>query len=360
MGMDRRTEASHFSQVLRHRVDVAKLPKFSFIVPVRNETLRIDACLRSIREQRYPAELIEILVPDQASEDDTREKAAAYGARVTKNPAQRAIFSMPAAFEQVDGDLIVVMAADNRVAPDFCARAAEAFSNPDVAMAFPYVTTKNPDYALAVRYINRFTDPFNHFIYGDASNPRDLSKVYSPVSREDGYALYRFPLESPPLLAIAQGAILRGPFRMANGYADDVGVVFDMLASGKLFAVIESALVDHYTATGLADVLRKFRRIIAKNFKPDSSLRWRDQYVPRARIMRRRLWPIYAVSIIGPLATALFRSVKDREPLWLYHPLMTYAFAWITASEAFKNLPQALDLLFGRGKKLEAERVSKE
>lgn len=335
-------------------------PRFSFIVPVRNETHRIDACLQSIRNQRYPAELIDILVPDQSSEDDTRAKAAAYGARVTLNPAQRAIFSMPAAFEQADGDLIVVMAADNRVAVDFCERVARAFENPDVAMAFPYVTSTNPDYALAVRYINRFTDPFNHFIYGDASNPRDLEHVYEPVARGDGYSLYRFPVDFPPLLAIAQGAVLRGPFRMPEGYADDVGVVFDLLDSGKLIACIERPLVDHYTATSLADVLRKFQRIIAKNFNANSSLRWRDRYLPQARIRRRRLWPFYAVSVVAPLAVGIYRAITDREPLWLYHPIMTYAFAWITAVEAFKNLPKALDLLFARDKTIDAQDVAKD
>ncbi|HTV75173.1 MAG TPA: glycosyltransferase family 2 protein [Candidatus Acidoferrales bacterium] len=335
-------------------------PKFSFIIPVRNESARIDACLRSIRSQDYPAELVEILVPDQASEDDTRERARSYGARVTKNPAQRAIFSMPRAFEQVQGDLIVTMAADNRVHPQFCKRMTEVFQNPDVAMALPFVTTDRPDYATAVRYINRFTDPFNHFVYGDASNPRDLGRVYTPVLRGRGYSIYRFPAEFPPLLAIAQAAVLRAPFRMPEGYADDVAVVFDLLRSGKLIACVEAALVDHYTATGLWDVLRKFRRIIAKNFKPASSLRWRDQYLSQGRIVRRCIWPFYAISILSPLAVGVYRALRDREPLWLYHPVMTYAFMWIALTEALRNIPDALDLLLHRNAPIEPGRVSKE
>jgi hypothetical protein len=316
--------------------------------------------MQSIRKQQYPAELIEILVPDQSSEDDTRERAASYGARVTENPAQRAIFSMPAAFTQVDGDLIVVMAADNRVAPDFCTRMAAAFENPDVIFGFPWVTCNNPDYPASVRYINRFTDPFNHFVYGDASNPRDFPRVYTPVIRGDGYSLYRFDRSFPPLLAIAQGAVLRGPFRMPDGYPDDVGVVFDLIATGKLMACVEAPLVDHYTAKNLGDVLRKFRRIIAKNFKPESSLRWRDRYVPEQRIRRRRIWPFYAVSIIAPIAVALYRAARDRDALWLYHPMMTCAFAWITATEALKNLPDAIDLLMSGKKDLDSSRVSKD
>jgi glycosyltransferase involved in cell wall biosynthesis len=335
------------------------LPRFSFIVPVRNERARIDACLQSIRAQDYPAELIDILVPDQASEDDTRERAARYGARVTENPAQRAIFSMPAAFEAVDGDLVVIMAADNRVEPQFCRRMVAAFEREDVMMGLPYVTT-DKEYPLAVRYVNRFTDPFNHFIYGDASNPRDFAHAYEPVERHDGYTLYRFPASRPPLLAIAQAAVVRGPFRMKDGYADDVASVFDIIESGKLIAVVDAPLVDHFTATSLGDLLRKFRRIIAKNFRKGSSLRWRDRYLPPERIVRRRIWPFYAASIIAPIVVALYRAARDREILWLYHPVMTYAFAWITASEAAKNLPDALHLLLGKSPALDSTKVSKD
>lgn len=335
------------------------LPRFSFMVPVRNESARIDACLQSIRAQDYPAELIDILVPDQASEDDTCARALAFGARVTHNPAQRAIFSMPAAFEQLDGDLIVTMAADNRVEPEFCKRMAAAFENPDVMMAVPYVTT-NKRYAAAVRYVNRFTDPFNHFIYADASNPRDFARTYEPVERHDGYTLFRFPPDRPPLLALAQGAVVRGPFRMKDGYADDVAAVFDIIEAGQLIAVVDAALVDHFTAASLGDLLRKFRRIVAKNFRRDSSLRWRDRYLPPERIRRRAIWPLYAATILPPIAVALYRAIRDRDALWLYHPVMTYAFAWVIASEAVKNLPDALHLLRGGPASLETHDVSKD
>lgn len=326
-----------------------ELPKFSFIVPVRNESARIDACLASIKNQDYPADRIEILVPDQSSEDDTRERAARYGARVTLNPAQRAIFSMPRALSEVGGDLITVMAADNRVAPNFCRRMVEAFANPQVRYAFSYVTTDRAGYPLSVRYINRFTDPFNHFIYGNASNPRDLRNVYRPVERKAGYSLYRFSATTPPpLLAIAQGAVLRAPFSMPDGYADDVGVVFDLLKTGALIACVEEALVDHYTASSLLNLLSKFRRIIAKNLRPNSSLRWRDRYLAPQRIARRRLWPLYALSIVAPACVGFYRAVRDREALWLFHPVITFAFAAVATGEALKNLSSTLELLGGK------------
>jgi glycosyltransferase involved in cell wall biosynthesis len=325
-----------------------RVPKITFIVPVRDESARIDRCLASIRAQEYPADKIEIILPDQGSTDDTREKARSYGALVTENPAQRAIFSMPAAFRQASGDLICVMAADNVVHPSFARRMAEPFEDPSVRFAFAHVTDDRPDYALTTRYFNRFTDPFNQFMYGAACNSREFHKAYTPLRTTPNFALYRFPPQRPPLLAIAQGAVLRAPFSMPDGYEDDVGVVFDMIASGAVMACVDAPLVDHYTTTGLFDLLHKFQPRIAKNFKPASSLRWRDRYVPADRRRRRSLWPLYAISVVPPTFVALWRALRDREPLWLYHPIISFAFAWITAVEACKNLGDALDLLFNR------------
>ncbi len=277
-----------------------------------------------------------------------------------RNPAQRAIHSLPAAFGEAKGDLIAGIAADNPVHPEYCNRMAAAFSDARVSYALPYVTCNNADYPLAVRYINRFTDPFNHFVYGDASNPRDLPRVYAPVARGDGFSLYSFPPEFPPLLAFAQGAVLRGPFQMQEGYADDVAIIFQLLESGSLVAIVEAPLVDHYTATSLGDVMRKFRGIIAKNLKKTSSLRWRDQYVPEVRIARRRLWPLYAASVVAPCAVGLYRAIRDQDRLWLYHPVMTLAFAWIAASEATRNLPDAIDLILRGRNRLDSSKTSKE
>ena len=47
------------------------LPRVSLIVPIRNEAKHIGDCIRGIQAQSYPAELLEIIVVDGASADDT-------------------------------------------------------------------------------------------------------------------------------------------------------------------------------------------------------------------------------------------------------------------------------------------------
>ncbi|WP_257872863.1 glycosyltransferase family 2 protein [Hymenobacter sp. J193] len=47
------------------------LPRVSILVAARNEASTIERCLRSLAAMNYPVELLEILIGDDASTDDT-------------------------------------------------------------------------------------------------------------------------------------------------------------------------------------------------------------------------------------------------------------------------------------------------
>jgi cellulose synthase/poly-beta-1,6-N-acetylglucosamine synthase-like glycosyltransferase len=53
------------------------LPRLSVIIPARNEAAHIEACLRSILQNEYPAHLLEIIVIDDFSTDNTAALASA-------------------------------------------------------------------------------------------------------------------------------------------------------------------------------------------------------------------------------------------------------------------------------------------
>ncbi|HVY75742.1 MAG TPA: glycosyltransferase [Puia sp.] len=56
--------------------------RVSVIIPARNEALKIGACLNSLLGQDYPAELMEIVVVNDFSTDDTAAVAQQYSKRV--------------------------------------------------------------------------------------------------------------------------------------------------------------------------------------------------------------------------------------------------------------------------------------
>lgn len=61
-----------------------KAPLVSVIIPTKNAVKTLEICLKSIKEQTYPA--IEIIVADSASRDGTPLVAEKYGAKVFQRP----------------------------------------------------------------------------------------------------------------------------------------------------------------------------------------------------------------------------------------------------------------------------------
>jgi len=51
------------------------LPKISIIIPTRNSEKTLEKCLRSIAEQIYPKEKIELIIIDAFSSDRTVARA---------------------------------------------------------------------------------------------------------------------------------------------------------------------------------------------------------------------------------------------------------------------------------------------
>jgi GT2 family glycosyltransferase len=60
-------------------------PLVSFIIPVKNDAQRLRRCLMSILANEYPRELIEIIVVDNDSEDDSGRVAREFGAVVLRS-----------------------------------------------------------------------------------------------------------------------------------------------------------------------------------------------------------------------------------------------------------------------------------
>lgn len=97
---------------------------FAILVPARNEERVIGRLLKSLMQQDYPAELVEIAVVINGCVDETARVCAEYGARTlsvdnvaSKGEALKWAFMQYA--ERRDIDAFVVLDADNMVAPGF-------------------------------------------------------------------------------------------------------------------------------------------------------------------------------------------------------------------------------------------------
>ena len=91
-----------------------KLPKVSFIIPVFNAEKRLTSCLESIKIQDYPKNLIEILVADGGSTDETRELIKKYNAKLIDNSKFKVEErGKPLAIRKAKGEILCFIDDDN-------------------------------------------------------------------------------------------------------------------------------------------------------------------------------------------------------------------------------------------------------
>ncbi|MDO9391702.1 MAG: glycosyltransferase family 2 protein [bacterium] len=111
-------------------------PFVSIILPVRNEEQYIINCLDSIAAQDYPHDLMELLIVDGLSDDDTLEQIAEFDSRydefpvtILPNPKQAVSSARNIAIKKAVGDVIVCMDAHALYSPDYissCVQVMEA------------------------------------------------------------------------------------------------------------------------------------------------------------------------------------------------------------------------------------------
>lgn len=121
----------------------------SVVVPCRNEVRHIRACLDSILAGSYPADRLEVIVADGASDDGTREILAEYAARDTAAPAIRVLDNprritpcgLNAAIRASRGELIVRMDAHAVYPPEYVSRLVAALEESGAAIVGARIET---------------------------------------------------------------------------------------------------------------------------------------------------------------------------------------------------------------------------
>ena len=252
-----------------------RMLKVSFLIGVLNEIDRLPRAVDSIRKHDYPGESIEIVVADGGSTDGTIEYAESAGCRVVHNPLRRCEPGLALGYAQASGDVAVFMAADNVLHDErFVRQIVAPFQDANVAAAMPRVINTGED-CITTRYLNDFTDPFSHFVYGD-----------------------------------------------------DIAPILDIVERGGDIAYVPAAQVEHHSVAGLSDYLSKMGPRIAERLRSSDHITWKRIDRRRdERQLRAYVWPFYAVSVIFPAMVAAYGLARDRKLTWAYHPIISFALA---------------------------------
>jgi biofilm PGA synthesis N-glycosyltransferase PgaC len=118
------------------RADPAHAPRVTMIIAAYNEQDIIEAKLAETLALEYPAELFEVVVVTDGSDDATPERARAVAGVTVLHEAQRRgkLVAMNRAFDATDGDVVVFSDANNRYSQTALRELVAPFADPEVGV----------------------------------------------------------------------------------------------------------------------------------------------------------------------------------------------------------------------------------
>ena len=128
------------------------LPFVSVIMPIRNEAGFIERAIKSVLDNDYPAEKVEILVVDGMSDDGTRRTVERLSegdgrVRMLDNPKRIVPAAMNIGIKAARGDLFIRVDGHAKIPADFVTKSVECLQDhPDAWVVGGHIETVADDY----------------------------------------------------------------------------------------------------------------------------------------------------------------------------------------------------------------------
>jgi succinoglycan biosynthesis protein ExoA len=151
------------------------LPTVSVIIPVRNEERYIAGCLQSVGQQDYPPELLEILVIDGESEDNTRGIVDEFRDQdprieLLDNPRRIVSTAMNIGIRHARGEVIVRVDGHCLLEPDYVRQCVHYLAQTGAANVGGLMRTRGENYmgeAIAIAMSSPFGVGDSKFHYAE-------------------------------------------------------------------------------------------------------------------------------------------------------------------------------------------------
>lgn len=316
-------------------------PKVSIMIATYNSEKLLKRTLDAIVHQTYPSDMIEILVVDGGSKDNTLTIAEEYGCRILYNYKTEPVNAKLIGAQNATGKYLITIDHDevieNEQSIEIKVRALLEHPECKVALCSGYKRPKN--YPKLNQYISEFGDPFSLFMYnfpkGDIYLERTLKKYYTIVEEKKDYMLISFEkMKKQPIFELCcLGTMIDreyfiqipGAFESGNKL---VHLFYLMLEQGeeRVVLVKNDALV-HYSVDSLKAYFPKLKWRICNNihFKEmgESGFNGRIKHQKNLKY-KKLLFVPYTISIVAPFINSIYLAVTRRNSIFLMHTV----FCW--------------------------------
>ena len=313
------------------------LPTISVVTPTLNAARTLDRCLAAVRAQDYPRELVEIVIADAGSTDDTLAIAERHGVEtVVSNPLKSGEAGKAAAIRASTGDLLALVDSDNILEDaGYFSRAARVFEDPSVDSAEPLGWTFDPGDSLVDRYcaLLGMNDPVCYFL-GNYNRYSHLTRSFTgftvdTVAETPDALVVDVNPESVPTFGANGFMVRRSALERLDWkpYYFDIDIFQQLVQSGHNRIGVMKTGVHHLYCDSVATFRRKQARRIRDYLH--HARRKNRSYEYRAVPSWRYVYFVLAtVTIVLLLWQSVRGYMHKRDRSWWFHPLACWITLW--------------------------------
>lgn len=311
-----------------------ELPTISIVIPTYNSMRTLEECLKSIAEQDYPRDKVEIIIADGGSSDETIATVKKYGVdKILPNPLITGEAGKAVGVSAATKEIIALIDSDNVLeGKDWLKKMVEPFKDSEIVGSEPLYFTYRKEDSLINRYcaLLGMSDPLVLYL-GNYDRYSYLTGKWSGMNiswhDQNGYLILKLDEKNIPTMG-ANGFLVRRKNLLQTTYEPylfDVDVVYQLVRAGEnKFAKTKMGTIHLYADTTSSFVRKQWRRIRDYLYFKKTKMRtypWQELNVKGlARF-------IAATVLIFPVVFSAFKGYSHmRDRAWFFHPIA----CWLT------------------------------
>ncbi|MFA6981849.1 MAG: glycosyltransferase [Patescibacteria group bacterium] len=322
-------------------------PKVTIVTPALNAASVLELELKSILDQDYPREKIEIIVGDGGSSDRTVQIAKKYGAKVVSNPLRTGESGKMAAFRYATGEYTALIDTDNILPSSSWLKEMikPLMENPEAVGSEPWSYTWRKMDGFITRYcaLIGMNDPLVSFL-GNYDRMNTLTRKWTEIPHNErdmgNYILVTFDKRGVPTVG-ANGSVFRTAFLRDNvkgDYLFDIDVVSDYVSKrgSATYIKVKNGIVHTYCERSISKFVSKQRRRVV-------------DFLYHQQSTKKRVYDWYSMDIVGKKSRGMFEFVlscltlfpliiqsvkgylRKNDIAWFFHPLACEITLWVYA-----------------------------
>lgn len=299
-------------------------PKVSFILLTLNGGDGVRTCLESLLRQSYSPELIDIVVVDNGSSDDSVKIARKFGARVFLHPEGNLYSNWIRGLHKIKGEFVFYLEQDIVLrGNDFIKNMIKPLLKDDRLVATFTKEWPNKDMNWVPRFLSYHysqCDPLLEFLF--------LPVEKSFVEKHNDYIVCKFEDKKiPPAARMFYRVeyLKKTPNWKTKNYFDHDFIINCVRSGYPYFAYVMEPGYYHYHARGYIHLLQKRVRNMGMHYFPEYG---KYHYVildtkDKGEVFKLILFVIYANLFFPAAIRGFFRFLKHKDWVLLMEPFIT-------------------------------------